>query len=112
MAGYRNFSIKPVIVGDLTWVKAHCESVYGRIESNWQRKGDQLSMDIIVPPNTTATVFVPSRSASTVTESGKSAVEAEDVKFLRMENNAAVYTVGSGTYMFRSSLPAELSLSF
>ena len=112
MAGYRNFSIKPAIVGDLTWVKAHCESVYGRIESNWQRKGDQLSMDITVPPNTTATVFVPSRSAASVTESGKSAVEAEGVKFLRMENNVAVYMVSSGTYLFRSSLPAELSLSF
>jgi hypothetical protein len=55
---------------------------------------------------------VPSRSAASVTESGKSAVEAEGVKFLRMENNVAVYMVSSGTYLFRSSLPAELSLSF
>jgi alpha-L-rhamnosidase len=39
-----------------------------------------------------------------VTESGRPATEADGVKFLRMENNAAVYAVGSGTYQFQSSL--------
>ena len=107
-AGYRNFVIKPALVDDLTWVKAHYESVYGRIESNWQRNGDQLTMGITVPVGTTATVFVPSKSAAAVTESGKSVADVEGVKFLRMENNAAVYAVGSGTYQFQSSLPEIL----
>jgi alpha-L-rhamnosidase len=109
-AGYHNFVIKPSLIGDLTWVKTHYESVYGRIESNWQRKGDQLSMSIIVPASTTATIFVPTKNAATVTESGKSAADAEGVKFLRMENNTAVYTLGSGSYQFQSSLPETLSL--
>jgi alpha-L-rhamnosidase len=39
-----------------------------------------------------------------VTESGKPADKAEGVKFLRMENNAAVYAVGSGSYQFQSIL--------
>ena len=107
-AGYRNFVIKPAIISDLTWVKAHHNSVYGRIESRWQRKVDQLSMGITVPANTTATIFVPSVSAAAVTESGKPAAKVEGVKFLRMEGNTAVYAVGSGTYQFKSLLPGTI----
>ena len=44
------------------------------------------------------------KDAASVTESGKPAGEAEGVKFLRMENNAAVYAVGSGNYQFQSQL--------
>ena len=44
------------------------------------------------------------KDAASVTESGKPAGDAEGVKFLRMENNTAVYAVGSGTYQFQSQL--------
>jgi alpha-L-rhamnosidase len=57
--GFKKIIIKPAIVGDLTWVKAHHDSPYGRIISNWQRVGRNLTMDITIPPNTTARVFVP-----------------------------------------------------
>ena len=42
--------------------------------------------------------------AASVTESGKHAGDAEGVKFLRMENNYAVFAVGSGNYQFQSQL--------
>ena len=58
-----------------------------------------------IAANTTATVFVPAKDVASVTESGRPANFAEGVKFLRMENNAAVYAVGSGTYQFQSTLP-------
>jgi alpha-L-rhamnosidase len=61
-------------------------------------------MDVTIPPNTTATIFVPAKDAASVTESGKPAGDAEGVKFLRMENNTAVYAVGSGNYQFQSPL--------
>jgi len=102
--GFKNTIIKPAIVGDVTWVKSHHDSPYGRIASNWKREGEKLTMDVTIPPNSTATVFVPAKDAASVTESGKPAGEAEGVKFLRMESNAAVYAVGSGTYQFQSRL--------
>ena len=40
--GFKKIIIKPAIVGDLTWVKCHHDSPYGRIVSNWQREGRQL----------------------------------------------------------------------
>ena len=102
--GFKNTIIKPAIVGDVTWVKSHHDSPYGKIASNWKREGEKLTTDVTVPPNSTATVFVPAKDAAGVTESGKPAAEAEGVKFLRTENGAAVYAVVSGTYQFQSQL--------
>jgi alpha-L-rhamnosidase len=102
--GFKQIIIKPNMVGDLTWVKAHHDSPYGRIVSNWKLEAGKLTMEVTVPPNTTATIFVPAKDAASVTESGKPATKAVGVKFLRMENGAAVYAVGSGTYQFQSAL--------
>lgn len=103
--GFKNIIIRPAIVGELTWVKAHYDSIHGRIVSRWQRDGDQLTMEITIPANTAATVFVPAKAAAAVTESGKPGNSAEGVKFLRAQEGAAVYAVGSGTYRFQSTLP-------
>ena len=64
-------------------------------------------MEVTIPPNTTATVHVPAKDAGGVTESAKPAAESNGVKFLRMENNAAVYAVGSGAYRFQSTLSED-----
>ena len=62
-------------------------------------------MEIMIPPNTTAEIHVPAKTADGVTESGKPTANSDGVKFLRMEHGAAVYAVGSGTYRFQSTLP-------
>ncbi len=113
-AGFKKIIIKPGVVGDLTWVKCGYDSIHGKIVSNWKREGSKLTMDVTIPINTTATVYVPvaskpgedgpGKDRAGVTESGKPAAKAEGVKFLRMEKGAAVYGVGSGTYRFGSAL--------
>ena len=100
--GFRHFTLRPGIVKSVDWVKCSYQSPYGKIVSNWKREGDKLTMDVTIPANTTATVYVPARDAAGVTESGNPAIKAEGVKFLRMENDAAVYEVGSGCYSFCS----------
>jgi len=103
--GFQRFLIKPEVVGDLTWVKAHHDSPYGRIQSNWKREDTELSLKITVPVNSVAEVFIPTDRADLVHESGKSASKADGVKFLRMENHRAIFEVGSGAYHFTSKLP-------
>ena len=100
--GFKQIIIQPTVLGDLTWVKGAYDSSHGRIVSNWQRKGDDLTMDVTIPINTTATVHVPATDAAAVSESGKPAAQADGVRFLRMENGAAVFEVGSGIYQFNS----------
>ena len=100
--GFRKFIIKPAILGALTWVKASYDSASGQIVSEWQYDGKDLTLYVVVPVNTTATVFVPAKGAESVTESGNSIDKAQCVKFLRMENGTAVLEVGSGSYRFCS----------
>jgi alpha-L-rhamnosidase len=110
--GYQHVIIKPQPGGTLTWAKGSYRSIHGLIVSNWKRDGAQLIMEVTIPANTAATIFVPAKDAAGVTESGGKIGEArapalskvEGVKFLRMEANAAVYEVGSGIYRFQSSL--------
>jgi alpha-L-rhamnosidase len=109
--GFKKNIIKPNMVGDLTWVKCHHDSPYGRIVSHWKREGDKLTMDVTIPANTTATVHVPAKDEAGVTESGKPAAKSDGVKFLRSENGAAVYEVASGTYTFQSAFIKDHALS-
>ena len=57
----RGIKAGQAIVGNLTWVKAHHDSPYGRIVSNGKREGKHLTMDITIPANTTATVYMPGK---------------------------------------------------
>jgi alpha-L-rhamnosidase len=101
--GFKHIIMKPRPVGDLKFVEATHRSPYGLIVSHWNRAGDTFDWQVRVPPNTTATLHVPARDAAGVTESGQPADRAEGVRFLKMENGAAVYEVASGTYRFRTN---------
>ncbi len=102
--GFANVVIHPYPVGDLSFVKASHRSMYGVIRSEWKRADGALELNITVPVNTTATVYVPASDAQTVTESGKPATTAQGVAFRSMENGYAVFAVESGTYSFRTTL--------
>jgi alpha-L-rhamnosidase len=63
--GFKKILIQPAIVGGLTWVKAHFDSPYGRIVSDWKIEDNQLTMDVTVPANTSATIIVPGKNGGT-----------------------------------------------
>ena len=110
-AGFGRLIIRPGLsaastpgAGQLSWVKASYNHPRGLIVSNWTYEADKLTMEIAIPANTTATVYVPTADAQSVTESGKPAASAAGLKFLRMESGAAVFEAGSGTYHFVSKV--------
>ena len=98
--GFKHFTIRPRPGGGLTWAKGSYKSMYGAIVSDWRIEQGSFMLTVKVPVNTTATVYVPASKMEAVTERGKPAEKAEGVQFLRVENKAAAYMVGSGTYTF------------
>jgi alpha-L-rhamnosidase len=98
--GYQSFVIKPALVGNLTFAEARTQSLYGTISSRWEKNGGLIQMNIAIPVNSTATVYVPARDVKGVTESGVAIPLAKGVMFLRMEGPCAVFQVQSGTYQF------------
>jgi alpha-L-rhamnosidase len=98
--GFQRFFVQPYAVKDLDWVKAEYTSMYGAIRGAWRRDADGFKLNVTVPVNTVATVFVPASDAKRVTESGVPLGKAEGVKWLRSENGSVVLEVGSGNYEF------------
>ena len=103
-AGFKKITMKPELGEGITWAKGHYDSIQGRIGSDWKIENKTFHWNITVPANTTATVYVPTKDAAAVTESGKPANKADGLKFLRMEKDRAVYQVSAGSYGFVSPL--------
>ena len=105
-AGFKRITIRPQPGGSgITYTKASYDSIYGRIATYWRVRDGKFLLDLTIPANTTATVYIPARDADSITEGGKPASKAEAVRFLRIGDGRAVFAVGSGRYRFMSSLP-------
>ncbi|MHC5053475.1 MAG: family 78 glycoside hydrolase catalytic domain [Planctomycetota bacterium] len=98
--GYKHIIIRPRPGGTVTWVKGSLESMHGKIATHWRLARGRFELDVTIPANTTATVYVPARSEGDVREGGAAASRAEGVKFVRMDDGAAVFEIGSGDYAF------------
>ena len=73
--GFQSFVIRPGIPqtrkAGLEWVRANYESLYGPIASRWTIDGKKLRMSVTVPPNSTATLLLPTADAASIRESGR-----------------------------------------
>jgi hypothetical protein len=58
-SGFRNIVIAPQPVGDLKFVEASYDTLYGTISVNWRIDDDQFKMNLSVPHNCTAKVYLP-----------------------------------------------------
>jgi len=104
-AGFDRVIIRPQLVDGLDWVRCSYRSVRGLVVSNWSRTPGAVEWQITIPPNATATVFIPAESLDDVREGpgiGVPARRAEGVRDARMEGTNAVFSAGSGTYRFIS----------
>jgi len=59
--GYKHILIQPQPGGGLTQARATLQTMYGVAESRWRLTGGEFTLDVTVPPNTTATVRLPGR---------------------------------------------------
>ncbi len=68
--GYKHFFVRPLVHGPLESARAELETPYGRAVSAWQKHDSVVSLEIVVPPNTTATVEFPDRRPSQTLSAG------------------------------------------
>jgi len=108
--GFGKIIIKPAIVGDLSWVKASYDSISGKIISEWRRVGRTVTLHVIIPANTSGTIYVPTTDSTSVHETGKVASQSPGIQFLRMDGLYALYHVPSGEYQFDALLSVNASI--
>ena len=99
-AGYKKIRIAPNVGGGLTHGAGHYDSAYGAIATDWSTSGDDLSLAVDVPVNTTAEVVLPAQNKWAVTEGGTLLPDADGVSDVRPEGGTVTMTVGSGHYEF------------
>jgi len=98
--GFEKIQIKPQPAGDLTWAKGSYESVRGKIVSDWKIEGGKFLLNVVIPPNTTAEIWVPVKQGGRVLVDGNEVGVETPVKNLRRDGGYTVVGCASGSYRF------------
>jgi alpha-L-rhamnosidase len=94
-AGYRQIVIHPRLDARIAKARGEYDSAYGKIVTDWNgAPAGPFALNVTIPPNTTAKVFLPKIAHTVVTEGGKR------VKAVK-EGDSVVVAVGSGSYAFQ-----------
>lgn len=98
--GFKHILLRPQFLPGVTFGKAHYNSLYGLIKSEWQILENQTNWKVSVPVNTTASVYIPTLVTEIVQENNVPVKHARDVKLVKTENGNAIFDIGSGDYLF------------
>jgi hypothetical protein len=86
--GFGHVVIKPFIPDSLSFVRASAQTVRGRVAVDWKKKNGSLQLNVTIPANSAATVYVPAASV-------KQVQTTPPLKPVRLEPGAVVYEIGS-----------------
>jgi len=100
--GYRHFTIRPVPGGSLQWARGWYHSLSGTIGVDWKRANGHFIITVDVPPNTEATLCLPTTDPAGIVESDFSTASPKGVTALQTEPGAAFFRLASGRYCFDS----------
>lgn len=98
--GYKQIIIQPHPGGDFTYMNADLKTSYGNAASHWKIDVDNMIMELEIPVNTTAKIYIPAKAAEDITESGKAISESKDINVVGTEGKYVVVNAGSGKYVF------------
>lgn len=99
--GFKKISIKPHIGGDFTHAGVEYHSVYGSIATGWKIHGDKLEIDAIIPPNTSAMVYLPVGSEDQVLESNRALNAIQEIQNHGLKDDRLLIEIPSGKYHFQ-----------
>lgn len=97
--GYKHIRIQPHIGGGFSNAAASLETYYGKVSNEWKLENGKLKMDVSIPVNTFATVYMPAKAASDIMESGKA---LNNGIIQGSEGEYVILKIGSGNYHFES----------
>jgi alpha-L-rhamnosidase len=116
--GYRQILIRPRLGEGITQARGEYDSHHGTIVSDWKMDGDRFILNVTVPVNTTATVYIPRfgnarvqvrEGGVPVWRNGRFTGGRDGVMSGAAQGDAVVLAIGSGTYSFVSADPNALN---
>ena len=109
-AGFRHLVIHPMPPKPgsnpdhkpIDWVRAHYDSIRGRIATAWKLTAKQFELDVTIPANTTATVYLPTKDSHAIMEGGRALKDSKLARLKKVDGGRAILAAPSGTYHFTS----------
>jgi alpha-L-rhamnosidase len=99
--GYKHSRVQPHIGGGFSFANASLQTYYGKLSSSWKVvDSGRINMEVEIPANTTATVFVPATKAEQVTEADQPLSTNTAIKVMGANDGYVELSVGSGIYHF------------
>ena len=92
--GFKNILLEPHFVEGLQNLKVQHNGPRGEICSKWRKKNRIVFYDVVVPPNSSASLII----------NGKEILKKDGVEFLKNEKGAYKAQIPSGTYHFEIKL--------
>jgi len=89
--GFKHSIIQPHIGGDLDYAKTSYMTPYGRLETYWQKEGNEVELNLRIPHNTTASIILD--RASGVIDNGGLPFEHNSVSNLTANTGSGCYTI-------------------
>ena len=77
--------------------------MYGTVKSEWKKIPGKIEIDVEIPVNTSALIYVPGTNPQTISENGRPLKTVKDIQFITFEKGRTVFKIGSGKYHFISS---------
>ena len=99
-AGYKHSKVQPHIGGGFTNASASLDTYYGKLSSGWKLQGEDIYLDVIIPANTTSSVFIPTKDATKVSENGQALSTVNGIKIIGQKDDYLETQLGSGEYHF------------
>ncbi len=111
LPGYKEITIAPRLVGDLTEAKASVRTIYGNVTSAWKKRGQSVVFDIVIPGNTKAKLLLPKQRTSgkfkleesgfILWENGQPVSPMEGILSVQESNDCFELVALSGEYCFK-----------
>lgn len=92
--------IRPSLVTGTRDAFARYDSVLGSIVSHWSRNATDVTLDITIPPGSSATIYLPTNISESVRESGRPLHLATGIQSIAVEDGRVKCVAGSGEYHF------------
>lgn len=110
LPGYKEITISPQLIEDLTYASATVQTMYGEVRSKWKKQGYSIIFDINIPVNTTAKLVLPKNtfienvklkeSDIIIWEKGQLKSQVNGIESVQELIDCFEVTVMSGSYNF------------
>jgi hypothetical protein len=110
--GYKQIVIKPEVVRDISYVNANHQTLYGNIVSQWKIVDGMMALNVEIPANTTAIIYLPSDDMESATESGTPIRKCKGISIAGVENGRLKIKIGSGKFQFKAKAVAGAMIHF